>query len=593
VSIPKLTEATLRRYANAQSFQRGDAYYRAGAVINPTQRGNTLQAEVEGSRAEPYQVRLTFDEGGVTSADCTCAYNFEGWCKHIVATLLVCLRQPETVAERPPLEALLDRLEPAQLRQLVQALAAEQPALLEAIDRQVGLLATPAPAAPPAKPPRRTTVDPTPFRRQVRQILRNAVNDWESGSDEDSINDDLQDLIDQAQEFTERGDSPNALAILEAITGACVEHWEDVADYGADSNEVVAALDEAWTEAILSGDLTPAETIDLQGNLAAWEKELSGSFAMSLAALRQGWSYPPLQQALQGQRPEAVAWDGERPDYADALALIRLRILDRQERRQEYLHLAEAEGQTEQYLTMLARLGQVEAAMTAAQTRLKSLPEAFALARILREQGALEQALAIAQTGLKLLDQDHRQYELAVWTSELAEGLGNRPAALGARIAAFLATPFFTDYQKTEELAGEEWAAVRTELLEFLRNSQSWGIEEAKVDIFLHEGLIASAITTVQDLRYYHADLVQRVMDAAMSERPDWVIDNARRRAEEIMDAGKANAYHHAIDWLKKARAAYRAMERQAEWSAYREQLLVTHGRKYKLVGMLKQRELA
>jgi uncharacterized Zn finger protein len=82
-------------------------------------------------------------------------------------------------------------------------------------------------------------------------------------------------------------------------------------------------------------------------------------------------------------------------------------------------------------------------------------------------------------------------------------------------------------------------------------------------------------------------------MEAAMAQHPDWVIENARQRAEEIMDAGKADAYHHAIDWLRKARAAYLASERQAEWSAYRAQLMQTHGRKYKLMGMLKQADLA
>ena len=77
-----------------------------------------------------------------------------------------------------------------------------------------------------------------------------------------------------------------------------------------------------------------------------------------------------------------------------------------------------------------------------------------------------------------------------------------------------------------------------------------------------------------------------------MEDHADWVINNARRRAEEIMDAGKANAYHHAVDWLSKARAAYLASRRQSTWSAYRAELIEKHGRKYKLMGMLKHRDL-
>lgn len=313
---------------------------------------------------------------------------------------------------------------------------------------------------------------------------------------------------------------------------------------------------------------------------------------MSLEALRQGWDYPPLQRILQGNITDlgSQAAEGEPPDYADDLALIRLQILDRQERYQEYLYLAQAEGQTQQYLTMLSRLGRVEEAMGAAKTQITSMEEAFALAQTLREQGALEQALNIAQTGLTL--PGNCRYDLPTWTSDLAEGLGDRQAALDARAIAFQAKPSFGDYCKVEELAGEAWSTVKADLLANLRAHQGWGTHEAKVDIFLNEGLIDDAIAAVSTLSSYETTLVHRVMDEAISQRPDWVIENARRRAESIMDRGKSESYYYAVEWLQKARAAYLQAGRQPEWSTYRAKLMQTHARKYKLMAMLKQRDL-
>ena len=178
MSIPHLSETTLRRQATAQSFQRGEAYYQAGAVGHLQQRGNTLQAEVEGSEVEPYTVCLTFDDWGVTSADCSCPYSFEGWCKRIVATALACLRQPGSIEERPTLEALLERLDLPQTRNLVRVLVAEQPRLMETVDDYVQRLAEPIPSQQPAAaPPRCTLVDPAPYRRAVQQILRGSVRD--------------------------------------------------------------------------------------------------------------------------------------------------------------------------------------------------------------------------------------------------------------------------------------------------------------------------------------------------------------------------------------------------------------------------------
>jgi uncharacterized Zn finger protein len=312
---------------------------------------------------------------------------------------------------------------------------------------------------------------------------------------------------------------------------------------------------------------------------------------MSLEALQQGWDYPPLLRVLQGEITELGAWDKEPPDYADDLALIRLKILAQQERYPEYLYLAQAEGQTQQYLTMLGQLGRVEEAMVAAQTDLGTMEEAFALAQTLREQEALPQALQIAQRGLTL--SGNCQYNLANWTSGLAEGLGDTQAALKARILAFQAQPSFGDYRLVEVLAGDAWAAVKEDLLKVLRTYRNWGAETAKVDIFLYEGLIEDAIAIVNDLSSYQSDLIQRVMDAAVPNHPNWVIENARRRAESIMDAGKAEHYYHATQWLKKARAAYLHAGRKAEWSTYRTQLMKTHARKYKLMGMLQQPDLA
>ena len=52
MSKPILTEATIRNLTTTQSFSRGQAYLRDGAVLEIEQRGDLLQAEVEGSEYE-------------------------------------------------------------------------------------------------------------------------------------------------------------------------------------------------------------------------------------------------------------------------------------------------------------------------------------------------------------------------------------------------------------------------------------------------------------------------------------------------------------------------------------------------------------
>ncbi|BAZ32224.1 zinc finger SWIM domain-containing protein [Cylindrospermum sp. NIES-4074] len=589
MSISNISEFTIRRHTNTKSFQRGEAYYTGGAVLNVIQRGNLLQAEVNGAEAKPYRVCLNLDNDGLASGSCTCAYDFEGWCKHIVATMLVCVRQPESIEQRPTLEKLLDCLDHIQTQHLLQELVAAHPQLIEAIDQHVSWMTTnPTPKKQPTQP--RNTVNPAPFRQQVRQIIRDGLRYLEDGCEEDPISEELLSLVQTAVDFSEQGDGDNAIAILEAITSTCAENWDDVADYGADNEEIAQELDQAWCEAILTAELTQEEKIDIQVNLETWQDEWNADFAMSLEALRQGWDDPELVQVLLGNITNRGVWRGEVPDYADDLALIRLKILEGQERYQEYLYLAEAEGQTQHYLTMLGRLGKIDEAIAAAQTQMTSMEQAFTLAKTLAQQGALTEALEIAQTGLNL--PGRCQYELGFWTGDLAEELGNQEAALLAIRAGFQAKPSLVDYQKIKDLAGENWESIKIDLLKVVRACEIWGLESAKVDIFLFEGLIEDAIAIVTELRSYHGELIHRVMKAAIPHNPHWVIANACRRAESIMDAGKAEYYEEAVNWLKKAQAAYLESGQKVEWLRYRAQLIEIHGRKRKLMGLLKEQDM-
>ncbi|MBD3881682.1 SWIM zinc finger domain-containing protein [Phormidium tenue FACHB-886] len=587
-----ISEATIRRYANDKSFQRGEAYFQAGAVSSLTRRGNQLQGEVEGNQADSYRVTFQFDQGEVTSTHCTCPYDFDGWCKHLVAAALVCTHQPQQIEERPSLNQLLDRLNLIQTQRLVQSLVEEHPQLIDAIDRLTqGLTTPPAKAAPQQKSPRRTAIDPAPFRRQVQRLLYDARRELEDVYlEEDPVTDALLEIVQQAQNFSQQGDGYSALVILEAIATTCISNWNDLEDYGISTEPLTEELDAAFTDAILNADLTAEEKVDWQINLETWQDELNGNFSMSLAALQQGWEHPKLQQILGGKIPELGAWEGTPPDFADELAQIRLQVLERQERYSEYLYLAEAEGQHHLYLTMLTRLGRIDEAMALVHSQLDSLESAFALAQTLRQQGAIDQALEVAQLGLAL--PGHSQHQLALWTSDLAEGLGNRSLALTARIAAFKANPSLADYCKAAELADEDSSTVKADLLQNLRQQSGWQMIPAKVDVFLHEGYVADAIAAVSELHYPQPHLIQHVMAAAIVTHPDWVIQQARYHAEAIMDSSKSARYHEAIGWLKYARAAHLETGQRLQWLAYRDRLLLDHGRKYKLVALLKGQEL-
>ena len=165
-----LIEADLRHGASPEVMRRGREYHRQGAVASLVLRGDALEAEVEGSEPEPYAVHAVIGACDITSATCTCPYDFGGWCKHILAALLAYLDDPAEVERRPGAEELLSALGRDQLQAVLLGLLRHDPALTGAVERQVSLLAAEPRAAPDtaSPPPPAAPTDVETFRRQVR-----------------------------------------------------------------------------------------------------------------------------------------------------------------------------------------------------------------------------------------------------------------------------------------------------------------------------------------------------------------------------------------------------------------------------------------
>ena len=353
-----------------------------------------------------------------------------------------------------------------------------------------------------------------------------------------------------------------------------------------DTGELFPDLGALWTEAILTADLTPAEREGWAQRLADWAKDageygIDEAFDAAEAAAIQGWDDPDLQRVLRGERTgddnreEVDRW------YAAELTRARLAVLARQGRHDEYLNLAAAEGQTTAYATMLVRLGRTAEAVTYGLAHLATTDEVLALAQALLEHGDTAGALRVAEHGLTV--QGYRT-RLARWLRDVATSAGETDRALAAARAAVRESADLTDYQAAQELAGERWPAVRDDILAHLRRAST--VPHAGVEILLAEGLIDEAIARA-DAAPYDYTLVEQVANAALPARPDWVLRVCRAQAERIMDEGKSKYYHHAAQWLTKARAAALATGRDAEWRAYMEVLLTRHGRKYSLVPLL------
>ena len=593
--LPNLTESVLRQRATDQSWARGLDYFHSGAVLRVVWRDGVLTAEVEGSQYEPYRVQVSFDPSGqILSATCSCPYDWGGDCKHIIATLLYLVYRRQEIEQRPSLTQLLSGLSREQLVELVQTLAEIHPEVIEDVEDFVQ-----APSAPTVAPPVPLPVNLDALQRQIRAQLRSRASDlyesyyeyegdWELGEV-------LEPALEQVWQLLEGGNPRGALAVLEAATIAWIEgcrrlDQDFLSDLEGMEDDTLMEWGKAWAEALLMADLTPEERARWGKLLKGWQQTMFGGTVLDIAitAAEHGWDYPPLVAAMQGHITEKGAWEDEPPDFADDLAEIRLRILERQGRYEEYLNLAEAEGQFMRFLQMLIRMGRAEQAFTEAREYLTEPQDILTIVRALAEHGEKERALALAAHGLTL-ESPRGRAVLAEWLRDEALARGQLDLAVQAAWQTLKDAPALENYRWLEKHAASQWPTLRSQALAIVETAASRN-PNAVLEIYLYEKMHRQAME-LADRMPGRVDL-RKVIAAVQREFPDWAFQKCRRPAEEIMDLGRASDYDVAVEWLRLGRDILLAVGKKAEWDAYLRSLLEKHQRKYKLVPMLKKLEV-
>lgn len=588
-------EADVRALSSDQSFDRGYRYYQSGAVFDVIRRGQFVTAKVEGSDYEPYRVQVTLDESGIAGAECTCPYDWGGLCKHIIATMLVLLHDTDQVEEKPELATLLAGLTETQLRQVLLGLAEEGPDFAESIERELTWLQNEATSAE-GTPATSTKVDINAVRRQIHKDFRQTgsgrrgygyyYDDYEGLEiDPDLI---LMPHLEKISALLDAGDVDAAVSLISAIVEAFIDGLTDldewVYEYNVDIiDEASLSLGAVLAEVLLSLELNQAEKEKWLAQIADWAEAMDG-LEIAEFAVEQGWTYPPLVYAMQGNITERGSWEGEAPFYADELSLARLHILERQERVQEYINLAAAEGFGGLSVNMIAKSGDVQGAVSEAKAYLNTPSEVLSLSMILVDQGDEKAALEVAEHGLGL-EYEIGKFELARWTRDQANAAGKNELALQAAKVAFANSYDLTDYKIVQDLAGKNWPTIKPNLLKELHNCWS---PSKKIDIYLHENMLSEAMQTLGDPEFVSDYDLHRVVEATKEIYPDWGIRIYRQKAERIMDAGNSGMYETAVSWLGIARDIYQQEQRLEEWETYLDNLLETHHRKYKLVPLLR-----
>lgn len=563
----QITEDIIRSRADEQSYQKGREYYRSGAIYDTacktTSAGVILTARCEGSSVPSYRLRAELDAGGVRSADCTCPYDWGGDCKHIVALLLTYLRKQGEFSEQKEMGDLLEDMEKGALVALIHRLVERNPDLYDEIEMAIPMVEIGTSKSTTAKKKHKTQVSEETYRKQVRRIFKQSRYDGSYYDDwnEPAYIDDLEEVAETASLFLDAGDAEGALVILRVLLEEALDDYDGDMDYNGGVASFIQSLGMPMAEAILSAEMDAKTRKALQDSVQEMLDNLGetieeGELEVISAALEHGWDELPKERFA---------------GYYE-LQQARLNVLKRQGRLEEYLKMAK-KADPHRYVLELIGRGQVDEAIKSTK-KLKYDSEMFSVAQKLREVGRLDEAISLGERGMKL--KGNSLQELAEWLAPLEESQGRMDMALLAYRAAFDAHPDVEPYRKIKQLAGVDWENIRPTLLKKARENY---FSDVLVDIHLEEKEWDAAIK-VADKDFGSYRLLEKVADAVVQHRPDWVIQVSIKQAEGLIEKTQSNLYPAAARWLERAKRVYQREGRSAEWKSYIDDLRAEYARR-------------
>jgi uncharacterized Zn finger protein len=287
--LPHLTEAHVRELASEKSFERGQTYYRDGALLEPVRQVLELRAQCEGSDYEPYRVSATLTKNGIAETSCTCPYDYGGICKHLVALLLTYVHTPQAFRPIPPLATLLAGRSREELIALISELIKREPELLPLVELSVA-----TEQAVQGRP-----LDMSAYRRQTRRALRH--------ESERVVEKELRALRELAARSAKSGDWLSTGAVYHAVLDEAVRGYDDMLREVDEDGRVAVVIDELALG--LSQCLKKSEAAETR---RAWLKTL---LEAELADIEMGGIdlAPSAREAvLENANNEEWAWIEER-----------------------------------------------------------------------------------------------------------------------------------------------------------------------------------------------------------------------------------------------------------------------------------------
>jgi uncharacterized Zn finger protein len=563
--MKKLIETDIQHWTGAASFGRGRSYFRRGRISHPRRQGNTLKADCQGSRAQPYRVEIILGPDGIDGGNCSCPVGSGGRCKHAAALLLTWLNEPGVFIEVSDRETKLAQLGKEELITLIGKMLDRYP------DLEM-LLELPVPTPADARAP----LDTETIRRQVQHAFHNVAGEWGAAYD---VSVDLLELVDIGDGYVQQQNWRDAVTVYGTVIRGTLDNYGLVEDHDGHLHQVVNRAVSGLGEC-LGASTEPAQRETILRALFdtyRWDVDYGGIDmgyeAMDIVlhhatdAERQ-----TLIRWIEAALPNGDSWSAgfHRQIYGGLLLDLQEESLDDE----AYLALCRQTGQLNDLVTRLLALNRLDEAVAEAK-QAEDYP-LLNLAGIFVEHNHGDLIETVIRERLPTTS-DSRLVE---WLKKQLVERGDPTAAVPLEEQLFWQRPSPSAYRQLKELAQKagRWETLRDEVLTCLTEQRDYTL---LTQIHLLENEVEQALQTLPLSRgfgsgwgyaYGGDTLAIQVAKAAEASHPGQAIDLYVKRINHLIEVRGRDNYALAAKYLLRVRELYHRLGEEATW----EKLIAT-----------------
>lgn len=572
----KITESDIREQVSPESYRRGEPYWSRGAVRTRRQSTRSLRAQCEGSRAEPYRVTIECASDSITSAYCTCPVGAQGQCKHVAATLLAWLHEPDSFTVLEEVDEALKNRSRQELEAMVRYMMRRVPELEMTLLMKF-----------PTSEPRQGAIDMDVYQIQVDAVFRENAGGMGAAS---QIADELAPILDLARDFDAQEDYAAAVRIYGALLSSMLVHMEDVRDEEGFLTRVLDMCLEHSVACLAREHLMHQTRHDILSMLATLAMEETSNVARTRAEslmLKVSSSCDRKELALhirqlQSQRQQLtqVAHEDSVPSQnrlVDTWLLLQLEAPDLDE--DVFMARCRALGKKDALVAKLLELERIDEAIDfvahAESEHFMALVHEFSRLGFSEHIEPIVQERYAQTAGLDLLS----------WLQQRHAERGEVELARSTATAIFYRKPSLQVYEDIKALcvSTNHWQMTRPSLLAHMRERSEWSM---LVRVHIRDGMIETALeilessqTSNQMMRDTADALLLELADAARKSRPRTAVRLYQRLAEGRIEKRSAASFKEAAQIHERAYVVASELGDAVAWRAYLEELHARYGR--------------